>query len=562
MICNKNVMTIIFLFSIGMSTSSFADDCIPGKLMEGKPPAGKTTSEHLVYSSAQSGYTFNRIPDENLSMSFVNDGYSISTSDWCYSPAMHAIKFLKKPLHIWDSNNMEIREGASLYIYYYPADSSSQIQLAAGSYRTRAFDQKPLILRSSDQGASWSAISDIIYNPSNAKDEVIASSYCTESTCIASGYYRNHGQDSTYPMLLVSKNKGKSWSYVKYEKPVEYLEDAKLHTTHCFGKHCIAAGKVGLHANDYHHMPLIMFSNDNGQLWSKADIAEINLFDDRGEINSAFCTTATKCIASGSFSSKNIKKNLMMLISNDSGNHWQFNHNISNLPSSMMESEINEVHCKDNACIAVGSYKNKDYSTLPLLLKSRDAGDSWTFTNKIVNFPIEYKNVTLNNVSCSNNYCVSAGINNESPSYKNLIALVSHDNGDSWTYLRNTVLPASIKYGEIYSVYGINNIFTILGSYFDNANKAQPIFLISYNNGLTWSNMPKIQNFPVKWRSLSLNSINCKNQNCYIAGQYDNNVMMLKSNNGGNTWSFVEKNNILDLPTFIDGVLLVSTSII
>lgn len=431
-------------------------------------------------------------------------------------------------------------------------DASSEVQIATGSYVARDFSKQPVLLRSDDQGKSWFYQS-VIWNNPDASDEDILNTFCASGSCIAAGTYKDENDRNLYPLLIYTTDQGRSWSYAELLTKTP-MTDGRLYTSYCLEDKCVAAGEVGSHYDDYHRLPLIMFSIDKGKTWDKATIKDINS-DDRGVVNAVNCLTVDKCMAAGSvILADKKKKQLIMFTSRDGGRYWQPNYNITNLPSSMIASTVNAIICHNKSCLASGNYETSDNSRLPMILKSNNGGDNWQFISSIKNFPDDYHNTLLNKLSCNNNDCVISGINNAS-----LLTIVSHDKGTSWSYLQENIFPQFMKYPKINSVTFVDNTCIMIGDYHDNQDKNQLLFLISKDGGHSWTGMPKIEDFPSKWRkNISFDSMHCSGKNCFIAGSYDDQPMLLTSHDGAVAWAMTKEENIFDLPSFMEGVKLSS----
>ncbi len=140
-----------------------------------------------------------------------------------------------------------------------------------------------------------------------------------------------------------------------------------------------------------------------------------------------------------------------------------------------------------------------------------------------------------------------------------LFTLVSHDKGDTWKYSSSDMFPSFMKYPEISAVTFVNQVSIMLGNYRDSHDKDQLLFFVSKDKGNTWSGMPKIEGFPSKWRkNIRFDSMNCSDKNCFIAGTYDDQPMLLTSHDGAISWKMIDEENINDLPMFMENVNLSS----
>jgi len=63
----------------------------------------------------------------------------------------------------------------------------------------------------------------------------------------------------------------------------------------------------------------------------------------------------------------------------------------------------------------------------------------------------------------------------------------------------------------------------------------------------------------VKWLGNNA-AISCKDTNCTLAGSLDHYPILIKSNDSGNNWKFINKDNISKLPAFIGWINMSSTA--
>lgn len=150
----------------------------------------------------------------------------------------------------------------------------------AGNYNDGSVT-KPLLFHSIDSGASWSSVSTTL--PANFSDTTsLRSIFCTGSNCIAAGDYTD-GSFIQFPMLLVTSNQGASWTAFPLTTPSDFLDLGTINALTCSGSVCTAVGTYTNTSNV--ELPLIYVSSDNGINWSLVTQVLPANFSDLGILN-------------------------------------------------------------------------------------------------------------------------------------------------------------------------------------------------------------------------------------------------------------------------------------
>lgn len=435
-------------------------------------------------------------------------------------------------------------------------DASAQInskndapQLAIGSFEKN----QPLLLMSEDKGSSWhiKTLSDIITNVT------LKSISCVDANCVLVVHDHNLPEGSEYihdlPIFLVSHDYGTTWSKTSlYTHPYEFIS---AHTSKvlCVEKRCIAiANYKRLFDLGVARHPLIMTSENSGDTWSYVD--KIPGIDPE-------CYTDLKkiylhknnYIVVGSYADK-----ALILINKGNDNKWQIIKNIVDFPDGG-ESTIYDVTCTNDTCIASGVIK-KAFKNTPLLLISKDNGETWQYIKNYKKFPHNYNHydsTALYSISCSNHTCVSVGtLLQESHGYiysRYPVLFVTYDEGNTWTYIRNIhTLPNDVTGGSINTVSCNGNICVAAG-YYEHQNSVSPILIITNDGGQTWEPVTTVSNLPkyFTFQMMRISKVFCSTNNCIASGhlacEKEILPLLLLSNKEGTNWSMVQGlNNLPD----------------
>lgn len=291
------------------------------------------------------------------------------------------------------------------------------------------------------------------------------------------------------------------------------------------------------------NQPLILGSDHTGVQWSYVPV------ENTGSLKSVVCNDS-QCIAIGED-----KTNFPLLFSsNDAAHSWQVNKNISGLPANMQSPKLAVLNCVANICNATGSYRARfdDYSqSLPLLLRSDDYGQTWKFNQNITGLPDNFHLGSDLKISCSGQTCAAVGKNSFDSSSEQPLILISHDTGQSWTYIKKIEnLPEDDHKQSLENVSCDGKNCAAVGvTWNSKARTANPIIVYSDNYGETWNYVktiwglvPAISPFTM----MGATSINCQNSICIAGGSrayplasiFGNYPLLLESRDGGKTWCY------------------------
>jgi hypothetical protein len=227
---------------------------------------------------------------------------------WSYSPKIDLPDFI--------SNNAVV--------------SCSQDVCAIGA-RYGMSEQIPVILTTVNHGLSWSVNKITPSDMDIKKINNIHDIKCHGTTCIAVGHYATATKNNL-PLLALSSNSGKSWSYpstILSNLPLQAKNAGVFSAVSCNSKICIAVGESVLAADNM--VPLMAISHDLGATWTYQDIYH---FHSNVKMNTVSCSEKT-CFVSGSFfaaGEDESDQKPFIISSHDNGATWKES---SNLPSDL-----------------------------------------------------------------------------------------------------------------------------------------------------------------------------------------------------------------------------------
>jgi hypothetical protein len=198
------------------------------------------------------------------------------------------------------------------------------------------------------------------------------------------------------------------------------------------------------------------------------------------------------------------------------------------------ESEINDISCIENNCIAAPYASYSDGTSRPFFLMSADGGATWYTNSNITGLPNELKGGEPISIYRDGTISLSSGWYSTQFGTVAML-LTSFNNGESWSF-SSLPSPPSGGYGAFLNpINCLDNVCTIGVAY------------VSDNKGLTWSSS-KISGVPSN-NALHINDVQCNADICIAAGKYiiDTGVntyahlLLLTSKDKGHSWNFIDK---------------------
>lgn len=147
---------------------------------------------------------------------------------------------------------------------------------------------KPLLLHSTDNGNNWSSVTPSSLPPNFSDSASLRSLICTGSNCITAGDYVDAGFIQ-FPMLLVSSDQGASWTSFALTLPADFSDFGTINALNCTGSVCVAVGNYTNTSNI--ELPLIYVSSNSGLAWSLVTPTLPANFSDLGVLNATSGTS-------------------------------------------------------------------------------------------------------------------------------------------------------------------------------------------------------------------------------------------------------------------------------
>lgn len=326
--------------------------------------------------------------------------------------------------------------------------------ISAGSifkgYRPSAFSL-PVLLTSTEVGNTWRAVN--IANLPAIVEGGISQITCNDKICNAIGFYRE--SKYTLPLLLISYDSGRSWSFnANITNLPSSWEGGSLNSIACEEGVCIATGTS---STTQEWFPLILVSHDHGKSWSY--IQDINgLPNKRGNnltVNKIQCH-GESCVIAGDYK----RKHAFLLQSQNKGQSWTYVKEPPELLRSYMLS-MNDLVYTNGTYIAVGEYRTQKTAMHALMLMSKDNGQTWSLIDAIAGTRARYLG-ELNSISCTDNVCITGGSNSRSPNNpEEETFLISRDSGQTWSKLTRML----DRISTIHHIQCIGNQCLAVGNY-------------------------------------------------------------------------------------------------
>lgn len=430
--------------------------------------------------------------------------------------------------------------------------------VAVGDYSDET-KMYPMIITSSNRGVNWEYTIDkssalpLAYK----NDGILFNVDCVGDICITNGEYTAL-DNKIYPLLAVSRDAGQSWEYQVDKKifslPSEYNKDGFFNDIDCEESLCAAAGKYKITLSNQ-QFPMLLFSKNSAVTWQypidSTSSTLPDLYNRDGEFSNVGCTENI-CAASGTYLSNVSRRTLMLAVSVNNNQNWDYViESGNNPPSDYFDSGLfSGMSCDGNSCVAVGEYRDAN-TRFPMLVASLDDGVTWNYkVDKANGLPDDFlRNGMLANVNCSGGYCVATGsYTSEDDLLQYPILLTSDDAGDTWDYEVKSNLNLPDDYGD---TGGFSNVScdashcAATGFYVDEDAQAFPMFIVT-TDFATWDyQISKDKHLPNNYLTIGgLFTVSCSTEVCMTGGRYldtlgGNAPMLLLNPEGGSTYDFV-----------------------
>ncbi|MEQ1790351.1 MAG: hypothetical protein ABL857_07900, partial [Rickettsiales bacterium] len=425
------------------------------------------------------------------------------------------------------------------------SDMSSTTQVVTGTYVYHDNIEQPMLIISSKNG-SWSFVNTI---PDAENGAYLYTVRCIDKICLSTGaietehYYwpTNHRR----PLFMLSNDRGNTWS-AQNISGLPPMTDGIAPYMSCTDNMCTAVGWY--QSNSGHSFPLILTSRNSGQSWfNMQNVAHLPIMQ-YGELSAISCAGGF-CAAGGTYSIQHDDEHLLFLTSGDNGQSWSFVQNIVGLPN-METAHLKMIKCNNNTCVAAGNYTTRYDDKHALLLASHDKGQTWTFVNEIPDLS-HLEDLSIDDLTYTNGSYIAVGgyLKAGDKGFLQSLILISKDNGESWSLVKDITGSQSKKLGWLKSVSCNSNTCVAGGEgFYDSGFNFGLTLLVSKDDGKSWSLIPYVAGTAY---TPDINVVQCSENYCTATGNFTDNAeyshpVLLVSDNQGQEWSVVE--NIFHFP--------------
>lgn len=397
-------------------------------------------------------------------------------------------------------NDITLPPSSSLFGLY-ETSCNDHTCIAIGSYLNQQQKELPLLLMSKDNGTTWSYVQNIQNFPAISYAPIWGIA-CSNQICAAVGDHRKLGSHINYPYIINSLDQGQSWFYIENIQNLPLLHNSNLLEVHCASNRCAAVGQYFGVENSTR--PFLITTHDQGKTWSYKQSDLIYKSNQAAYYQNTFCNPL-RCISVGNIATLIDKDSALfdfeplLSIGEEQDNEaWTTIKDIANLPSDMRGGQLFAIHCNNETCLAAGRYYN-DEIVLPLILRSEDYGKHWTAIKTTQGLP-NSSETDIFNVYCHDQFCLASGRYTNGPQYLPIV-LYSNDKGLSWaSSITFSGLPKTFNNIDLGLIHCQEKICSLAGGYstgkYDDI--VLPLLAISQDQGQSWSIIPtdSIPNFP------------------------------------------------------------------
>lgn len=307
--------------------------------------------------------------------------------------------------------------------------------IAVGSHESTVGDS-PLLISSQNGGETWMQTKYI--QGISTKMEYLSGYFghvvCYGERCFATGLVTDVVADDKSYALIHSEDGGASWSVVPMQQDEDKIESTALYELHCNGIHCVA-----LKSSDGD----FMVSHDGGEHWKTVR------FRFQGQnLNIKLLglkQTSKHFIAYGNYEVGHRLAFGFILVSTDSGEHWEPRLDGATINTNNPLYYISQLACNNNTCLAAHAYHKHAQ-----LFLSRDAGLSWQQLSSKDLPPPKTNGITWQKLICSSKACGGIGRFHLTNSSRPLIVSVQLDDPSNEFHYQSQTLHPDMHVNDIH----------------------------------------------------------------------------------------------------------------
>lgn len=236
------------------------------------------------------------------------------------------------------------------------------------------FNDKPIY--SMDNGQSWTYVKDII-DLSDYQELMFSAIKCQGDVCNAAGSYLPANETVKKAIMLRSQDKGQHWQAIYNITGLPDTKEVYIEKVSYSNHLWLAAGEI-TSANYENRSPFILISKDKGKHWEY-----LKNFPNKPEkhigLNALYCDKQY-CVVAGFYADEDVVKNdIPLYVTTDHGNSFKAIDHIENFPP-IIGARIHQIQCKHTSCTAFGSYgMHPPEEYFGFVLNSQDKGRHWSY---------------------------------------------------------------------------------------------------------------------------------------------------------------------------------------